>query len=72
MSEECEATVFSGVFDGSNVGSIPKTHPTLFYTIPIGICGYLEFLKLGSEDGQRISRGFSCVLGHKDELLKHA
>jgi hypothetical protein len=26
------------------VGSIPKTHPTLFHTIPIGICGFGGFL----------------------------
>jgi len=25
-------------------GSIPKTHPTLFHTIPIRICGYGGFL----------------------------
>ena len=27
-----------------DVGSIPNTHPTLFHTIPIGICGFVEFL----------------------------
>ena len=25
------------------VGSIPKTHSTLFHTIPIGICRFEEF-----------------------------
>ena len=40
---------------GCWLGSIPKTHPTLFHTIPIGICGFGGFLCLGSEDGQRIS-----------------
>ena len=43
-------------------GSNPKTHPTLFHTIPIGIWGFLEFLWLGSEGGQRISRGDYCVI----------
>jgi hypothetical protein len=42
------------------MGSIPKTHPTLFYTIPIGICGFLGFLGLGSGVTQRISSGDNC------------
>ena len=27
-----------------DVGSIPKTHPTLFDTIPIGVCGFGRLL----------------------------
>jgi len=46
----------------NEIGSIPKTHPTLFYTIPIGICGFLGFLYLGSEMTQRISRGDNCEI----------
>ena len=42
------------------MSSIPKTHPPLFGTIPIGICGFLEFFGLGSEMTQRIRRGDNC------------
>ena len=44
------------------MGSIPITRSTLFHTIPIEICGFLEFLQLGSEVTQRISRGDNCVI----------
>ena len=44
------------------LGSIPKTHPTLFHTIPIGIGGFGEFSVLGSEVTQRISRGDYCAI----------
>ena len=43
-------------------GSIPKTHPTLSHTIPIGIRRFVGFFCLGSEMTQRISRGKNCVI----------
>jgi hypothetical protein len=54
--------VFSLKTGGSMfVGFDSQNTSTFFNTIPMGICGFLEFRQLGSEGGQRISRGdYSC------------